>query len=354
MERYTGGTFTSNRASAGAAHVQYTGHVDEISGGSFNNDNGYGMVIFTAGDSDKYPRVDKISGGIFTANYGIFLKSYAAKADGSPAASIGEISGGSFIGKSTGIQVDTFAGIERISNGTIIGGKHAVMNSTGRIDKITGGVFYGKTGNAYKNTGANVTRMEPDLSVSIGNARYWGKKDAISQVNGNVTYPNGYHMSSKTKTLPVDGIEDTQFRYLKKFLTLSYDGNGGTGNMDSLTETTDGEEFTIKKNQFQKEGISFVEWNTKADGSGVSYHEGDKLTLSEDTTLYAQWKSVQHTVTFMNDDTTCASVRVETGKSIDEDNLTSQCQIIQKKQDTPSKSGILNRMAQGQSLRETV
>ena len=367
--KISGGTFTSSK-NAGAVHVQYQGHVDEISGGSFNNDNGYGLSIFTTGDdSNKYPRVDKISGGVFTGNYGIWLRSQAAKADGSPAASIGEISGGSFIGKTVGVETDQFSGIEKItdgtftgaygilnvgkigeiaggriegtesglwnypnkeaevkliSGGTIIGGKHAVMNSTGRIDKISGGVLYGKTGNAYKNTGANVTQIEPDLSASIGNARYWGGEDAISQVNGNVTYPDGYHMSSRTTTLPVDGIEDTEFRYLKKFLTLSYDGNGGTGSMDSLTETTDGEEFTIKENQFQKEGMSFVEWNTKADGSGISYHPGDKLILSKNTTLYAQWKPVHNTVTFMNEDATYASVKVENGKAIEGDNLTTE------------------------------
>lgn len=370
--KISGGTFTSDKVNVGAVHVQYTGHVDEISGGSFNNDKGHGLAIYTTGNDDEYPRVDKISGGVFTANYGIWLKSFAAKTDGSPTASIGEISGGSFIGKTTGIQVDTFAGIEKItdgaitgtygilnvgkigeiagariegtdqngiglwnypneetevkliSGGTIIGGNHAVMNSTGKVEKISGGIFYGKTGNAYKNTGTNVTEIEPDLRASIGNARFWGGYDAISEMNGNVTYPNGYHMSSRTTTLPVDDIEDTQFRYLKKFLTLSYDGNGGTGNMNFLTETTDGEEFIIQENQFQKEGMSFVEWNTKADGSGISYHAGDKLTLSEDTTLYAQWKSAQNTVTFMNEDATYASVKVETGKAIDGDNLTAE------------------------------
>ena len=368
--KISGGTFTSDKVNGGAVHVQYTGHVDEISGGSFNNDKGHGLAIYTTGNDDEYPRVDKISGGVFTANYGIWLKSYVTKADGSPTASIGEISGGSFIGKTSGIEVDTFAGIDKItdgtiagtygilnigkigeiagariegtgqngiglwnypneeaevkqiSGGTIIGGNHAVMNSTGKVDKISGGIFYGKTGNAYKNTGTNVTEIEPDLSASIGNARYWGGVDAIFQVNSNVIYPNGYHMSSRTTTLRVDDIEDTQFRYLKKFLMLSYDGNGGTGSMDSLTETTDGEEFTIKENQFQNEGMSFIEWNTEEDGSGISYHAGDKLTLSEDTTLYAQWKSAQNTVTFMNEDATYASVKVETGKAIDGDNLT--------------------------------
>lgn len=180
-------------------------------------------------------------------------------------------------------------------------------------------------------------------------------EDAISQVNDNVVYPTGYHMSSRTKTLPVDGIEDTQFRYLKKFLTLSYDGNGGTGSMDSLTETIDGEEFTIKENQFQKQGMSFAEWNTQADGSGISYHARDKLTLLEDTTLYAQWKLAQNTVTLMDGETNYASVRVETGKTIDSDNLTTESMP-----NTPEKTGYTfkewntKKDGTGQSLQEAV
>lgn len=36
--------------------------------------------------------------------------------------------------------------------------------------------------------------------------------------------------------------------------------------------------------------LEFVEWNTKPDGSGDSYGPNDKITISENTTLYAIWK----------------------------------------------------------------
>ncbi|WP_161934642.1 InlB B-repeat-containing protein, partial [Lactococcus lactis] len=37
-------------------------------------------------------------------------------------------------------------------------------------------------------------------------------------------------------------------------------------------------------------GYTFTGWNTSADGSGTSYAPGADLTLSNDTTLYAQWQ----------------------------------------------------------------
>lgn len=39
-----------------------------------------------------------------------------------------------------------------------------------------------------------------------------------------------------------------------------------------------------------KDEVSFTKWNTKVDGTGDDYAPGAKISVSEDTTLYAQWK----------------------------------------------------------------
>ena len=54
---------------------------------------------------------------------------------------------------------------------------------------------------------------------------------------------------------------------------ITYDANGGTGNIN------DGFVAPL--------GNGFIEWNTKADGSGDSYEPGDEV--STNTTLYAIW-----------------------------------------------------------------
>lgn len=42
-----------------------------------------------------------------------------------------------------------------------------------------------------------------------------------------------------------------------------------------------------------KAGYEFIEWNTKKNGNGTSYDAGDKVKLTGDLTLYAQWDEVE-------------------------------------------------------------
>ena len=46
----------------------------------------------------------------------------------------------------------------------------------------------------------------------------------------------------------------------------------------------------IKENMFTREGYTFVEWNTKPDGSGVAYDPYDPYENHTNMDLYAQWK----------------------------------------------------------------
>ncbi len=54
----------------------------------------------------------------------------------------------------------------------------------------------------------------------------------------------------------------------------------------------------LEANKFAKKGWVFRSWNTKNDGSGVSYADQDLIRLAKDITLYAQWTYNQVTVTF--------------------------------------------------------
>ena len=41
-----------------------------------------------------------------------------------------------------------------------------------------------------------------------------------------------------------------------------------------------------------------VKWNTKADGTGTNYANGESVEISEDITLYAQWKIREYVLTY--------------------------------------------------------
>ena len=71
--------------------------------------------------------------------------------------------------------------------------------------------------------------------------------------------------------------------------TVRYDANGGSGTMKDST-CNKGDSITVKRCTFTADS-NFVEWNTKADGSGESYQPADELTPGGNMTLYAIWES---------------------------------------------------------------
>lgn len=73
------------------------------------------------------------------------------------------------------------------------------------------------------------------------------------------------------------------------FNGVIYDGNGGKTNDGSSTWSVTS--TTVYKNPFSYDGHEFVDWNTKADGSGTTYKVGDSISYPEhgNTRLYAQW-----------------------------------------------------------------
>lgn len=97
--------------------------------------------------------------------------------------------------------------------------------------------------------------------------------------------------------------KDTTFVAQYKYqYTISFDPNGGEGEMDDIT-VTEGEEVELPENKFTREGHTFEGWNTASDGSGDSYD--DKATVKdlteeagETVTLYAVWKPIEYTITY--------------------------------------------------------
>ena len=78
--------------------------------------------------------------------------------------------------------------------------------------------------------------------------------------------------------------------------TLNYDGNGAGVTNVPPSESKDVEpntfaEFTVSSTVPERAGYTFKGWNTKADGSGLSYSAGDTVKVFAGTseTLYAQW-----------------------------------------------------------------
>ena len=71
--------------------------------------------------------------------------------------------------------------------------------------------------------------------------------------------------------------------------TLTFDSNNGE-NRQYTQKFVNGKYQYLNQNCFIYSTYEFSGWNTKADGSGTYYSDGQSITILSDTTLYAQWE----------------------------------------------------------------
>lgn len=72
--------------------------------------------------------------------------------------------------------------------------------------------------------------------------------------------------------------------------TVAYNANGGTG-APASQRSAYGSTITLSSVAPTRSGHTFLEWNTKDDGSGTSYQPGDEYSASNgNLTLYAKWR----------------------------------------------------------------
>ena len=113
----------------------------------------------------------------------------------------------------------------------------------------------------------------------------WSGTGLEGDTNLVVTIPKG-SSGDRTYTANWIGSEETY--------TVIYNSNGGTGSMENQTVIYD-EPAELTLNAFTKDGYVFKEWNTKSDGTGTRFLDGQEITVSEEDdddnemVLYAQW-----------------------------------------------------------------
>ena len=79
-------------------------------------------------------------------------------------------------------------------------------------------------------------------------------------------------------------------RMTAQAFTVTYRGNGADSGMTAdATAYTPGEIATVKANGYTRDGCTFTGWNTEPDGSGTPYKAGDRITMTGNVVLYAQW-----------------------------------------------------------------
>lgn len=87
---------------------------------------------------------------------------------------------------------------------------------------------------------------------------------------------------------------------------LTYHGNGATGGNTASQSGKTGDELTTNANGFTRDGYTFVEWNTKADGTGGHYGKGTNgvakwTMLPAGNDLYAIWQANPANIRYRDD-----------------------------------------------------
>lgn len=79
--------------------------------------------------------------------------------------------------------------------------------------------------------------------------------------------------------------------------TVTFNANGGAGSMSNQSFYSNTPQ-ALTTNVFTRTGNTFLGWNTQADGTGISYSDGETVNNLGDVTLYAQWIPNTYYVTF--------------------------------------------------------
>ena len=159
----------------------------------------------------------------------------------------------------------------------------------GYFTKISTGTRYNITYNLNGGTATNPTYYYSDMmTITLNNPTKSGYY-FVGWTGSNGDTPE------LTVTIPSGSTGDKTYtaNWIISNYDIIFDANGGTGIMTNQTLSKNEKAF-LKTNTYTRSGYKFVEWNTKADGSGTSYLnklEVVNLTSDDEITLYAQWIS---------------------------------------------------------------
>ena len=124
--------------------------------------------------------------------------------------------------------------------------------------------------------------------------------------NGEVVFTNGEEVTISISVYE-NAVNNTITLYAiwtPNTYTVIFNANNenATGSMTNLTFTYDVQK-ALTLNAFQLDNYRFTGWNTKDDGSGVSYTDGQSvqnLAQSGEVTLYAQWVVVTRNIVIVS------------------------------------------------------
>ncbi|MGI5954217.1 S-layer homology domain-containing protein [Dysosmobacter sp.] len=303
-----GGTISDNTADCGGG-VCVTGSGSfNMAGGTISHntaDYGGGVCVNSGSFhmSDTASITDNTAdygGGVYIPNTGSFIME-SGEITGNTADANGGgvyVNGGGFTmesGTITGNTADYGGGVFAAGDFALEAGEIA-----GNTADYGGGVYlYDGT---FTLTGGSLSSiyLYDDKAITIGGALNDTQKIGVtmrtpgvftsgwSTAMGERNPADSFTPENAGYTMALDGGEATLVP-LRQY-TVTFYPNGGSGTMEPQS-FFENESKALTANAFVRTDYTFTGWNTQPDGSGTSYADGAKLTLTNDLTLYAQWNA---------------------------------------------------------------
>ena len=131
-----------------------------------------------------------------------------------------------------------------------------------------------------------IIKKNAKLPDNINKSNYISiKKDKVSLVKSEpvILGDNADVNSNDYKACVNKGTEENNL------YTISYNANGGS-NAPGDQSKIENKSISLSSSKPTRTGYTFVNWNTKKDGSGTTYKAGASYKDNADLTLYAQWR----------------------------------------------------------------
>ena len=138
---------------------------------------------------------------------------------------------------------------------------------------------------AYSTTAQSVT-----ITLSNGSYDYYMRTGSNPTTS---TYTKLYDSSSDSYTYSwTPDSNDTLYVYVKQRYTITYNSNGGSGDLptsDTYKYKIHGTALTLGTNNLKKTSYTANGWNTNSAGTGTAYSSGGSYSTNASDTLYADW-----------------------------------------------------------------
>lgn len=121
-----------------------------------------------------------------------------------------------------------------------------------------------------------------------------GNINALSSGAGKVHIISNYDGYEDDIVIKVDDVSK---------VTINFYSNNADNKVVHQTVNVNSD-VNLIKNSFEKKGYIFKGWNTKSDGSGISYSDMQNVNISSSMDLYAIWSPIKYKIYFDSNDGT--------------------------------------------------